>query len=112
MTRCENADVAFEPELSSADPHRARAENGMRSYWIKKNSLSIDGLPGVQIAPFAKDTPRSGWMTEHKKRSSPTENGTAIRKAATVGINAKLIVAFSLGVLTTAIFMRLSGLMV
>lgn len=112
MTRCENADVAFEPELFSNDPHNARAEKGMRNYWIEKNSLSIDGLPGVQIAPFAKETPRSGWSLEHKKQPSLSENGLAIRKTARVDISAKLIVAFSLGALTTAIFMRLSGLMV
>lgn len=102
----------FEPELSNPNAREKVADKGMRNYWINNNLKSIDGLPGVEIAPYAKPTPRSGWSAEHGKRKAPVEKGVVSKKGAKADFDAKLVAAFSLGVLVTALFMRLSGLMV
>lgn len=113
MSRCEKADVAFEPDLSNTNAQDSRAEKGMRNYWVKYNSTSIDGLPGVQIAPYAEETPHSGWVPEKAKaRNNAGNNGVVASKEPTnAGPDAKLVGAFSLalGVLVTAVFMKLFG---
>ena len=113
MSRCEKADVAFEPDLSNTNAQDSRAEKGMRNYWVKYNSTSIDVLPGGQIAPYAEETPRSGWVPEKTKAKSKAEGNGVVttRKPANAGPDAKLVGAFSLalGVLATALFMKLIG---
>lgn len=42
----------------------------MRAYWLEKNSVSIDGLPGVIGAPYARSTPQNGWSKERELERS------------------------------------------
>lgn len=134
MLRREQADLLFEQEHPGADPHQpdgmGRAEKGMRAYWVKTNKTSVDGLEGVREAPFARKVPQSTWTLDAFKReeaarkrdgAGKSANGTAgeVREADVMTatehqlvrttIDAKLLVGFSLGVLTTAILMMLGS---
>lgn len=134
MVRREQADLLFEQEHPGADPHQpdgmGRAEKGMRAYWVKTNKTSVDGLEGVREAPFARKVPQSTWTLDAFKREEAartgatagrSENGAAgevreaYMKTATehqlvrTTIDAKLLVGFSLGVLTTAMLMMLGS---
>ncbi|KAF9462487.1 hypothetical protein BDZ94DRAFT_1127514, partial [Collybia nuda] len=42
------AEAGLEPAECTAPP---RPENGLKQYWVAKNSTSINGLPGVKSAP-------------------------------------------------------------
>lgn len=131
MVRREQADLLFEQEHPGADLHQpdgtGRAEKGMRAYWVKTNMTSVDGLEGVREAPFARKVPQSAWTLEAFKREEAarkragtdkstkgevTELGVktaALHQLVWTSIDAKLLVAFSFGVLTTAIFMKLGS---
>ena len=126
MVRREAADAAFTTSNPSADIHSERAEKGMRAYWVNTNMVSLDGLPGVEGAPFVGKVPKSAWTLEGfkreeremKRRLGVGKEGEEATKQLTkqslaaLPLDARLVAAFSLGVLTTALFMKLGDIKV
>lgn len=60
------------PELSNA---KNRPEKGIRQYWINKNLRSIDGLPGLHVAPFCDKPFR--WSERDIERARELREKTA-----------------------------------
>lgn len=123
LDKLEKSDQAFEAtgtevstnRDSSVSDREERAEKGLRAYWLKNNVKSMDGLPGVTSAPYAKPTPQSTWKLTGKPETGKYDNEAAsttsvVRGKAMVGSqDAKLVAAFSLGVLVTMLSIRLSN---
>ena len=94
----------------------------MRAYWIEKNSVSIDGLPGVLTAPRAHTMPQNGWskereaersraiVEEEKSKLNVKEGNRAklqnVNHDANMSQLTRLVVAFALGGLVTATLAR------
>ncbi|KLO07053.1 hypothetical protein SCHPADRAFT_860669 [Schizopora paradoxa] len=123
LDKCEKSDQAFEAtgtEVSTnkapgvSDDRGERAEKGLRAYWLQNNVLSMDGLPGITTAPYAKPTPRSTWKLEGKPEMGKYDNvtsdtSTEVHKRTIIGDHeTKLVAAFSLGVLVTMLSIKLS----
>lgn len=111
------------------------AEKGLKAYWIKENLKSIDGLPAMKVAHTTSTTPahappRGEWGEEAKVLESASTlarnglNGVANGTGASVKskerrsiigaldstmLTWEVVVAFSLGVVLTAVYMRAVG---
>ncbi len=122
MDKLENNDQAFEATGASDDSamkdagtsEAERAEKGLRAYWLKKNVKSIDGLPGITSAPYAKPTPQSTWKLGGESEIGKYDDESAgivpvfHGKASVGNQDAKLVAAFSFGVLITMLSIKLS----
>ncbi|KAI0638781.1 hypothetical protein C8Q77DRAFT_1213548 [Trametes polyzona] len=100
----------------------AHAEKGLKAYWEEKNTRSIDGLPGVTIAPKAERTPE---FREEMKRADTAENGSA--KPAANGSRSVAIktaqnqtqrkrveewaIAFALGIAVAAMYVQVARIL-
>ena len=119
MSKKEKNDESFVCENPDIDPTETRTEKGIRSYWVNTNSKSLDGLPGILYAPYAKTTPKSPWTLEGFKSQQPSNKAgqeTVSLSLMTAKVhlenNAKLLMAFSLGVLLTAIVTKISDIII
>lgn len=94
-----------------------RPEFGVKRYWLENNISSLDGLPGllashdstVSFVPrnitFEKDDIR---VMDSNPKSLALESAIQISALSNANINT-LLIGFSLGVLTTAVYMRMLG---
>ncbi|KAH9931291.1 uncharacterized protein B0H18DRAFT_1083570 [Fomitopsis serialis] len=118
------ADGAADP---SSEPRVA--EKGLKAYWRKENLKSMDGLPALQAAHISRTTPthappRGEWGKEgnalHHAVRKDAGNGAArpslaLQKPKAVfgGMDAaevtRLVIAFSLGVAITAVYIQMVG---
>ncbi|KAI0656849.1 hypothetical protein C8Q70DRAFT_935472 [Cubamyces menziesii] len=105
------------------DPN-GHAEKGLKAYWDKENTKSIDGLPGLALAPKVERVPdcrdemRNAEMPEGGSGTlAKTANGNGTVAATGSGVllmkhNLRrqrmqdFVVAFALGVTVAAIFVQ------
>ncbi|KAH9836815.1 uncharacterized protein C8Q71DRAFT_759973 [Rhodofomes roseus] len=113
--------------VDSSKPHVA--EKGLKAYWIKENLKSMDGLPAMKAAHTSRTTPvhgppRGEWGKEGKELLQSDKqdvvNGSVsaavgLQKLKTVidGLDGsevtRLVIAFSLGVAITAVYIQTVG---
>ena len=109
-------------ELADQKDASAHSETGLKAYWELKNMQSIDGIPGLRIAPKDEKMPR---CTDGMKRADTAEDGRVVTvvngraapgpavavKGAVDGRRryAELVVAFALGLATAAVYVKLVG---
>ena len=77
-------------------------EGGIRKYWEKKNTQSIDGLPGLLTAPAAKGSFQNLGVFEQ------TANKPGLRTALAKAVDLKIIIGFILGVIVSTAFTQAS----
>jgi len=93
------AEAGLEPAECTAPP---RPENGLKQYWVAKNSTSINGLPGVKSAPQSVK-PFIPTPVAFKK----DDEGDPTRwSALSALVDPKVIVAFGLGVVVSTTYVR------
>lgn len=84
--------------------------NGLKAYWALKNSSSLDGLPGLQIAQDSDVLPISTFDRDVKEDGSSTITKTAAAIKTEVLEKADpritLMAGFFLGVVTTALLSK------
>ncbi|KAI0327271.1 hypothetical protein GY45DRAFT_1257340 [Cubamyces sp. BRFM 1775] len=113
FAKCELAD--------QADPS-AHAKHGMKAYWARNNLQSIDGLPGLVLAPAASRSPE--FSDEMRRANPPEDEFWASRPADANGLpsgrGSKVLVkhglerqrvqewavAFALGLMAAAIYVQ------
>ncbi|OJA21373.1 hypothetical protein AZE42_07305 [Rhizopogon vesiculosus] len=87
---------------------------GIKAWWTAENLASCDGLPGLRsahdssVAPintFDKKGPRPR-LSQTKKTEKPVDGGMPKSSAGEVG---RLLIAFGLGVMVTAGYVRLAA---
>lgn len=116
------AEDNVQPQAQAEPGDTPLPPNGMRAYWIEKNSVSIDGLPGVLTAPRAHTVPQNWWSKERELERSRAlveeENAKQKVKDAkkdklqdedrdtNIHQITRLVVAFALGGLVTATMAR------
>ena len=86
---------------------------GMKAYWTKKNLSSLDGLPGLQTAHKLGYDPKSPFSVEEcagivKNHEQKNMSVSVIKGLTSETQNLKLLAAFTLGMLVTATYVRLS----
>ncbi|KAJ7207347.1 hypothetical protein C8J57DRAFT_1151727 [Mycena rebaudengoi] len=74
--------------------------DGLKQYWTKKNAKSLDGLTGLTTAPLSSDI----FVPSQASIYKPDNETNRKHLAGDV----KLLVGFSLGVLATLTYVRLS----
>jgi len=85
-----------------------KSPSGLRSYWVEWNKKSLDGLPGLLVAPDAPVTfRRSNLNVGYKKDDERTKDATAglagvVRRLGDVN----LALGFAFGVLSAALVSR------
>jgi len=106
----------YSPGQTETDQHSAIVKDprGIKSWWTAENLLSFDGLPGLQsahdssVAPintFDKKGPRPR-LGQTKRMEEPLESGMVKWSAGEMG---RLLMAFGLGVMVTAGYVRLAA---
>ena len=109
-------------ELADQNDPTAHSKAGLKTYWEEKNMESIDGIPGLHIAPTGEKLAR---CTDIMKRADTAEdgrivavvNGRAINESVVAAKGAvdrsrryeELVVAFALGLATAAVYVQLMG---
>ncbi|KAI1790498.1 hypothetical protein LXA43DRAFT_890910 [Ganoderma leucocontextum] len=62
-------------ELADQKDAAAHSKTGLKAYWEEKNMKSIDGIPGLCVAPRGQTMPQ---CTEGMKRADTAEDGRAV----------------------------------
>ncbi|KAJ7111136.1 hypothetical protein C8R43DRAFT_1041616 [Mycena crocata] len=75
--------------------------DGLKSYWNNKNVKSLDGLTGLAVAPYAKET----FAVRNASYKPDNEKSRNRFMSQAVG-GANLLVGFTLGVLVASVYMR------
>ncbi|EJD04571.1 uncharacterized protein FOMMEDRAFT_83444 [Fomitiporia mediterranea MF3/22] len=111
--------VEMKGDPTAPDP---RADKGLREYWATHNTKSIDGLPGVTCALDVSDMPTSKWSKEAElargkekaamNRNRRGEVNLVGSKLHSAEMSAKLVAAFTIGVFTALLSVKMSGLIV
>jgi len=83
-----------------------RPDDGLKAYWVRKNMKSIDGLGGLSFAHEADAVPQSIFNEAEEKKSSKAE--VLIKSRPMMG-NVKFVAGFSLGIVFSALYVRLVG---
>lgn len=85
----------------------ATPPDGLKEYWARKNSKSIDGLPGLTTAPQSNASHVHCSVEDGISNSQPNRNPQF--HASGLG-DWKLAVGFSIGVVASAVFGKLAAL--
>lgn len=112
MSRREKADGEFQTEKPGADLKEERSEKGLRNYWVTTNMESLDGLPGILSAPFAKPVPQSDWTLDkegERGKAADIQFGVKGETRSHLSGDTRLLTAFSLGVLVAAVSFRIGS---
>lgn len=106
---------ASDQKFASAHPSAGSgeiAEKGLKAYWVKENLKSIDGLPAMQAAHVSAVTPVHAppdgeWGKEVKAqtKTSVQVKGGEVQRAEMM----KLVAAFSMGIVVSAVYVKLAG---
>ncbi|KII93145.1 hypothetical protein PLICRDRAFT_35327 [Plicaturopsis crispa FD-325 SS-3] len=107
------------------------AVDGLKAYWAKENTTSLDGLPGmlqghaVETPPASLEGGGKSWLAADKregKDGKQTVKGgvqtvkdgkpaaVAVLKRTGVPEEVKLLVAFGAGLLVAAVYIRIAGI--
>ncbi|KAJ7457221.1 hypothetical protein B0H11DRAFT_1873783 [Mycena galericulata] len=92
-------------DVSEANSESSGVVDGLKRYWNKSNSHSLDGLTGLTVAPFTTET--FPLRNTHYKPDNEKTKDRTMEAASIGGVN--LLVGFSLGILATSIYMRMSS---
>ena len=111
LARREDEDISASAHCdhpSEAEP--PRPEKGLKYYWKLKNTQSLDGLPGVLVAPDStrRFEKREGLVIRSDEESvciSGTTKGWGLKSLGEV-CDLKVLIAFSLGVGVSAAWTR------
>ncbi|KAG1772018.1 hypothetical protein EV702DRAFT_1181375 [Suillus placidus] len=76
-------------------------QKGLKAHWIRTNSRSVDGLPGLLTAPHSKVTPVSNF---DKKGPRPKLHHLSSRDGDAMSSGATLAVGFALGALVATAY--------
>lgn len=84
------------------DPYTLHWEKGIKSYWVKLNTWSIDGLPGLKLV-MPRVTPQAikQSMEEHGIKRPAQVSGRAKAREVT-----RLLVGLMLGMLLIFVVQR------
>jgi hypothetical protein len=101
------ADIFESRDRASAITSPEINQNGLKSYWARQNSSSVDGLPGLLTAPESKVTPVNNFDKEVQR---PRLKHSSSRKGGARSGTANLAIGFVLGALVaTTLFYILSA---
>lgn len=78
--------------ISSPEIH----QTGIKAYWARKNSRSMDGLPGLLTAPDSKVTPVNNFDKEGQR---PKLQYSSSREGSARSSDVNLAISFALGAL-------------
>ncbi|TDL22402.1 hypothetical protein BD410DRAFT_839844 [Rickenella mellea] len=103
MKRREEADAAVAENGTGDLESEKMAEKGLKAYWINKNSTSLDGLPGLCVAPYTDKVPRSELDIQLSRQGGGVAEQpvttAVVEHVKSVYDDLKLIVAFGLGLI-------------
>ncbi|KAJ7202054.1 hypothetical protein GGX14DRAFT_463624 [Mycena pura] len=95
---------AVQKESLDSAAEAASPVGGLRAYWNKANLKSLDGLPGLLIAPYTTES----FPIKHRDGYKPDDESTGHRLTRVFGRDMNLLVGFTLGVLATSVYMRMA----
>ncbi|KAG1818361.1 hypothetical protein EV424DRAFT_1323819 [Suillus variegatus] len=71
-------------------------KTGIKAYWVQKNLRSLDGLPGLLVAPDSKVTPVNNFNKESQR---PRLRYSSSREGSSQSSGANVAISFALGAL-------------
>lgn len=71
-------------------------KTGIKAYWVRKNLRSLDGLPGLLVAPDSKVTPVNNFNKESQR---PKLRYSSSREGSSQSSGASVAIGFALGAL-------------
>ena len=86
-----------EAEADAENPSMCKAESGLKEYWEKKNTQSLDGLPGLSSAPSAALRPNGYNVNVWTKFPHLGEKQTGKATQATRYVDAKFLAGVATG---------------
>ncbi|KAJ7803152.1 hypothetical protein B0H14DRAFT_3873813 [Mycena olivaceomarginata] len=96
-------------ELDAADGgdrDKTSVVDGLKRYWLTKNVKSLDGLTGLTVAPYTSDT-FAAHNTTYKADNEKISTRNRLSSLNGVG-GLNLLVGFTLGVLVTSVYVKIS----
>ncbi|KAI0735545.1 hypothetical protein C8Q76DRAFT_712734 [Earliella scabrosa] len=94
----------------------AHAEKGLKAYWEEKNARSIDGMAGLAAAPKMPQVPS---YTDAMRLANTAEGGKPIANGSAIAMKSRVVdrhrvqewaIAFTLGIVAAAVFVRVAGI--
>ncbi|KAJ7247810.1 hypothetical protein C8J57DRAFT_1475713 [Mycena rebaudengoi] len=98
-----------EKNIASAGDSEGRVSglvDGLKRYWNTKNTKSLDSLTGLTVAPYTSDTFPVKDINYKPDNEATKSQYRFLTMNCAGGMN--LVVGFSLGVLATSVYMRMS----
>ncbi|KAF7377990.1 Pyridoxamine phosphate oxidase [Mycena sanguinolenta] len=96
-------------EADAGNASESGLVDGLKRYWNTKNIKSLDGLTGLDVAPYTSETFAVKNIT-YKADNESTRNRNRNRFSSLSGLcGVNLLVGFSVGVLVASIFSRSHG---
>ena len=94
---------------ATVDSSTSGLVDGLKRYWNTKNIKSLDGLTGLDFAPYTSETfavKNITYKADNESARNRNRNGLSILSRLG-GVN--LLVGFSVGVLVASVFSRYCG---
>ncbi|KAF5381692.1 hypothetical protein D9615_005595 [Tricholomella constricta] len=85
-----------------------RVQTGMKRWWEERNTTSLDGMPGVVTAHVSDEIFRSTPIGRKSEYESVTVGLKSKVAGALVPLDFRIIIAFFVGMLVTALYQRLT----
>ncbi|KAG8221749.1 hypothetical protein J3R82DRAFT_2041 [Butyriboletus roseoflavus] len=101
---CDDLELA-EAKVSPTE----KAPNGIKAWWTAENTHSIDGLPGLEQAHNTSIAVKNSYVRNASRPHAQTDPITTAEPPSIKHFDSGLLVAFSLGVATTLVALRLAG---
>ncbi|KAJ6551843.1 hypothetical protein B0H19DRAFT_1159149 [Mycena capillaripes] len=89
----------------NGDVQKSGLVEGLKRYWNTKNLKSLDGLTGMKVAPYTSE-PFPVKNISYKPDNESEKKGHLSPIIGLGGVN--LLVGFSLGVIVTSVYVRMS----
>ncbi|KAH7908146.1 hypothetical protein BJ138DRAFT_1069361 [Hygrophoropsis aurantiaca] len=110
---CDSLEEFDRKNAASDAPSEEHPPKGIKAWWTVENLKSHDGLPGLRVAHNTETLPTNGFDRHAPRPKIRKLDGPSTVQSLSKGIWAdvgKVVVAFTMGVMVTAAYVRAGGL--